>query len=29
VAQACRVLPALGFENVINIGHNCIFRRRD
>ena len=28
VARACRALPALGFENSINIGHNRVFRRR-
>lgn len=27
VARACRVLPDLGFVNVLNIGHNRIFRR--
>ena len=25
VARACMVLPSMGFTNVLNIGHNCIF----
>jgi hypothetical protein len=28
VARACLRLPALGFENVINVGHNRVFQRR-
>jgi hypothetical protein len=28
VARACSHLPALGFDNVINVGHNCVFQRR-
>lgn len=27
VARACRLLPGLGFKNVINIGHNRVFER--
>lgn len=27
VSRACLQLPALGFENVINVGHNRVFRR--
>lgn len=27
VARACRLLPGLGFRNVINIGHNRVFER--
>lgn len=27
VARACQLLPALGFKNVINIGHNRVFER--
>jgi hypothetical protein len=27
VARACRVLPDLGFRNVLNVGHNRIFRK--
>jgi predicted O-methyltransferase YrrM len=28
VARACLRLPALGFDNVINVGHNRVFQRR-
>jgi hypothetical protein len=28
VARTCRRLPELGFDNVINVGHNRVFRRR-
>lgn len=28
VAQACRLLPDLGFVNVLNVGHNRIFEKR-
>ncbi len=27
VARACLLLPALGFKNVINVGHNRVFER--
>lgn len=27
VARACRSLPNLGFKNVLNVGHNCVFQR--
>jgi len=27
VARACRLLPGLGFKNVINVGHNRVFER--
>lgn len=28
VSRAAEILPALGFDNVLNIGHNRVFRRR-
>jgi hypothetical protein len=27
VARACHLLPALGFRNVLNVGHNRVFER--
>jgi len=27
VSTAARIVPSLGFENVLNIGHNRIYRR--
>ncbi len=27
VARACQLLPALGFKNIINVGHNRVFQR--
>jgi alpha-D-ribose 1-methylphosphonate 5-triphosphate synthase subunit PhnG len=28
VARACLRLPDLGFDNVLNVGHNRVFERR-
>jgi hypothetical protein len=28
VSQACEIIPALGFDNVLNVGHNRIYRKR-
>jgi hypothetical protein len=28
VSRACTLLPTLGFENVLNVGHNRVFQRR-
>jgi len=28
VSRACRQLPALGFKNILNVGHNRIFERQ-
>jgi len=27
VARACRILPSLGFKNVLNVGHNRVFEK--
>lgn len=27
VGRAVRIMPSLGFKNVLNVGHNCIFER--
>ncbi len=29
VSRAARAIPALGFDNLINVGHNRLYRRRD